>query len=334
MRIALGAVICSLAFVAAPAGVVRAEQFYGQGPAPVRNYQPIQLIFLNLPVERARTLAAGSLRLHIESVESNTISTVSNAQVEAILKLETNRTVFGAKAGLRPGMEIGIDVPFLSHFGGFLDPFIDGVEETFGTFNPERDLYPDNTFGAFFARRPTVTLFEGRRQDFRLGDIWLSMKHELCRPADTPVVALRLAAKLPTGRLREMTGSGKPDFALGFALEHQPLSWLLLYGNLAGVFPVGPITDADLTLNPMLNQSAAAEARIFRNVSLLLQQQTYTSPLHGNGTRILDGTVVELTLGASFRLGRGAFLLAATDNLSPVATAADFSLMLRVVYQP
>jgi len=309
-----------------------AQEFTGFGPAPVRNYQPIQLIFLNLPFERARTLAPGAVDVHLETVESNTIATVSNDQVEGQLKLETNRTVIGGKVGLRPGLEVGVDIPFISHYGGFLDPFIDGIEHAFGTSNPERDLYPDNSFGAFDVRRPNVTLFQGKRQVFELGDLWVSAKQELLDRPGLPLISLRAAIKAPTGRASAVLGSGHPDFGLGFAAEHQPLPWLILYADLAGIFPLGPITPARLNLRPMVNQGLAAEAMIWHPFSLLLQEEVYTSPMHDVGTRILSGTVVELTLGANLRWGHALFRLAAVDNLSPVATAADFSLMLRAGY--
>jgi len=324
-----GFVLLLLCVLVSAAG---AQDFSGFGPAPVRNYQPIQLIFLNLPFERARTLPAGAIDVHLETVESNTIATASNDQVEAQLKLETNRTVIGGKVGLRPGLEVGLDIPFISHFGGFLDPFIDGVEHAFGTFNPERDLYPDNSFGAFSVQQPHATLFQGKRQVFELGDLWASGKQELLNEPGLPLVSLRAAVKAPTGRASAVFGSGKPDFGLGFAAEYQPLAWLVLYGDLSGIFPVGPITPARLTLNPMLNQGVAAEAMVWRPFSLLLQQETYTSPIHGVGTRILSGTVVELTMGANLRWRDLLFQFAAVDNISPVATAADFSVLLRVAY--
>ena len=64
------------------------------GPMPVRNYAPIQQLFLNLPFERAVTQAPGTFRLYLESVESNVIST-EQGYVEALLK-------FAALAYRRP----------------------------------------------------------------------------------------------------------------------------------------------------------------------------------------------------------------------------------------
>ena len=156
---------------------------------------------------------------------------------------------------------------------------------------PERSLFPNNTFGGFNVQRGNTVLFHGQDQQFELGDIWASTKYEVWHPRAAGRCS-RCAAR--SRRRPDATdgvfGSGKPDFGLGVAAEHQPLRWLMLYANLDVVYPVGPITPGQLTLNPIVTEQVAAEAYIGWHVSLLLQQHTYTSPMHGTGTPILDGT--------------------------------------------
>jgi hypothetical protein len=299
------------------------------GPLPERNFQPIQQIFLNLPFERARVTAPGGFRLHLESAESNEIAT-EQGDVQAILKLEQNRTVLGGALGVAPGLEVGLDVPFLSRFGGFLDPEVDSIEDLFAVRNPERSLFPNNSFGGFNVQRHGVTLFDGHRQYLELGDLWFSAKYELWRPQPNTIVALRGAIKLPTGRAGGVFGSGEPDFGAGLAAEYQALSWLMLYGNTNLVYPVGPITPGDLTLNPIVSEGVAFEGYLGRGVSLLLQQAFYTSPFHGLGTEVLDGNVVELAAGLNWSCEPFLIQLAGIDNVSGVAQAADLTLLLRL----
>jgi len=309
-----------------------AAEFTGNGPIAVRNFQPIQLIFLNLPFERAQVLERGAFEVHLESAESNEIAT-HQEDVQALLKFETNRTVIGGSLGIAPDLQIGLDVPFISRFGGFLDPFVDGVEDSFGTSNSERHLFPDNSFGGFRVRRRNTVLFDGRDQQLEIGDLWVSAKYAVWHVPGLPLLAVRGAIKAPTGRAGGVFGSGKPDFGLGAAAEHQLLDWLIVYGNLSVIYPVGPITAGRLTLNPFLTEGVAAEAHVWRGLSLLVQQETYTSPIHGTGTRLLNGTAVELTAGANVAWRSLLFQLAAIDNISPVATAADFTLFLRLTYR-
>jgi hypothetical protein len=316
------------ALLARPAG---AGDFTGYGPLPVRNYQPIQLIFLGMPFERAQTLQPGAFAVHLDSAESNEIAT-EQGNIQATLKFETNRTVLGGAYGVTPGLELGLDVPMISRFGGFLDPFIDSVEDFFGTKNPERSLFPNNSFGGFNVQRGNTTLFHGYDQQFELGDIWASTKYEVWHPEGWPLFSLRGAIKAPTGRANGVFGSSKPDFGLGGAAEHQLLSWLMLYGNLDLVYPVGPITPGKLTLNPIVTLQVAAEVYLGRGVSLLLQQHTYTSPMHGTGTPILDHEAVELSGGVNWMCKPLLFQLGFVDNVSGVATDADFTLLTRLTY--
>ena len=323
----VGVLLCAAAALA-----TEEEPFTGHGPIPVRNFQPIQLIFLNLPFERARVQPQGHFELHLETAESNEIAT-NQGDVEATLKFETNRTVLGGSVGVGHGLAVGLDVPMISRFGGFLDPFIDSVESLFGNFNGERKQFPNNSFGGLHVQRGGVTLFDGKDQSFNLGDIWMSGQYEAWHPEGWPLFSLRAAIKFPTGRAGGVYGSGKPDFGLGLAAEHQFLSWLVTYANLALIYPVGPITDGNLTLNPMVTEGVSFEARLFRPVSVLVQQELYTSSMHGNGTGLLDGTVVELSGGINVAVQPLLFQLAIIDNVTGVITAADFTVMLRMTYR-
>jgi hypothetical protein len=305
----------------------------GFGPLAVRNFQPIQLIFLNLPFKRARALECGAFTLRVQLAESNVIATDADG-IDALLKFETNRTVFGASLGIGSGVDISLDVPFLSRFGGFMDPVIDAVEDFFGAQNPERSLFPDNTFGGFWVRRGDVTLFNGTEQTFELGDIWLEGKKEVWRAASFPLLAaVRTGVKLPTGRPSNVWGSGKPDFALGVAADYRALDWMMLYGNVTGVFPVGPITDGNLRLDPFVNEGLAFEVRLADWLSFLFQQELYSSPIHGTGSSVLDGTVIELTAGFNAAWGPVLFQLGGINNVSGVAQAADFTLIGQLSYR-
>ncbi len=312
---------------------LEAQEFEGEGPLPARNFQPIQQIFLNLPFERAQVLAPGRWRLYVESAESNEIAT-NQGRVEAALKFEQNRTVLGGAIGVHAGWEAGMEVPFLSRFGGFLDPPIDFVEDLFGLSNVERKMWPDNSFGAYSVDRDGKPLFRGQRQYMELGDISFFTKHAVWQPEVGPRVSLRAAVKAPTGRSSSMFGSGKMDFGLGLAAEQQALSWLVVYANVALIYPMGPITPQRLTLNPIVTQGLAVEGQLGKGFSVVFQQGMYTSPFHGLDTRVLEGTVVELALGLNWRCADFLFQLGGIENVSGVAQAADFTLLARLVFSP
>jgi uncharacterized protein DUF3187 len=309
-----------------------AEPWYGFGPLQVRNFQPIQLIFLNLPFTRARVLAPRAFTLRVQTAESNEIAT-DQGRIQALLKFETNRTVVGGSIGIGYDSELSFDIPFISRYGGFLDPVINGVEKIFGSTNPERHLFPDNTFGGFTVLRGDVVLFNGTEQYLELGDVWFESKTEVLKRENWPLVSLRGAIKVPTGRSSNVYGSGKPDFGLGVAADYQALDWLMLYANLDGIYPVGPITDGNLTSDPFLTQGLAFELRLFCDwASFLFQQEMYTSAFHGTGSSVLEGTVVELAAGLNLAWGPVLFQVGGINNVSGVAQAADFTLMAQITY--
>jgi len=330
---------CGLAIAAVSAAVLAmgrplaAAEFEFPGPPPTRNFQPIQLIFLNMPFESATTLAPGDLALLAQTAEISEIATTQGV-VNSTLKFETNRTVFGFRYGLLDSWEVGMELPFISRYGGFLDPPIDWVESVFGAVNPERKLFPKNSFGGFSVVRGHTVLFDAGEENFQPGDLIFTVKHELQLPPAWPQLALRAAVKAPTGDAGAVLGSGKPDFGFGAAADYHPFSRLMLYLNANLVYPVGPITDGNLTLNPMITESFAMQFAITRHWSALLHQATYTSPFHGT-VRLLDGTVVELGLGLgyAFKPYFSAQLLG-IENMSGVEQSADFTLLLSLVYQP
>lgn len=304
------------------------------GPAPARNFQPIQLIFLQLPFERAQTVRRGQLSLEVDSAESNEIATTQGPIVSA-LKFETNRTVFGIRYGIADRWEMGIHLPFITRYGGFLDPVINQVESWFNSKNSERDRYPDNTFGAFIVRKGDEILFEGKREEFQPGDLWFSVKREIDPGDRWPLLALRGALKMPTGDADAVLGSGNPDLGFGLAAEKQVWRRLMLFLNVNLVFPFGRVGDGELSLNPIVSESFAAEFALTRRWSALLHQAVYTSPMHGTDTNLLDADAVELGLGLNFgwseRLG---FQVLGINNVSGVEQAADFTLLLGVRIRP
>lgn len=313
---------------------LRAAEFEFVGPAPTRNFQPIQLIFLNLPFESAATLDRGGLALLLQSAEISEIAT-SQGAIDATLKFESNRTVLGARYGLFERWEAGIELPFISRYGGFMDPMIDWVEDVFGRVNSERKLFPQNSFGGFVVARGQTVVFDAGEENFQPGDLVMSVKHELSLPVAWPRLALRGAIKAPTGNAGAVLGSGKPDFGAGVAADYRAFQRLMLYFNLDLIYPVGPITAADLTLNPFVTQSFAAHLAVTQRWSAMLHQATYTSPFHGTHSALLDGTVVELGFGLNFAYSPwfGGQLLG-IQNMSGVEQSADFTLLLSFVYRP
>jgi hypothetical protein len=325
--------VVSSVWLLVSAAPLAAQPFDFLAPVPTRNFAPLQLIFLNPAFESAAVMPAGELALLVQTSESSIIAT-SQGTIDATMKFEQNWTNFGARYAPVDNWELGLDLPFISRYGGFMDPAIDWVEELFGLKNSERDLFPNNTFGGYSVLKNGQVVFNAGEENFQPGDLSLSTKYELTLPPEWPRLALRGAVKFPTGNAGAALGSGKPDFGLGVAADYLPWERLMLYGNMNLIIPVGPITDACLTLDPIFTQSFAAHLAITRGFAAMLHQAVYTSPYHA-GSRILDGTVVELGLGLGYAWNEhfGTQVMA-IENVSGVQQSADFSLMLAFSWKP
>ncbi|GIW43826.1 MAG: hypothetical protein KatS3mg077_1108 [Candidatus Binatia bacterium] len=321
----LFALVTSVAALLVVGSCLAEEPF---GPLPVRNFQPLRQVFFHFPFAAAKVPEAGALWFDVESAESNVIATDQGA-TDALLKFEQNRTNLRARLGLPRRWLVAVEVPLLSRFGGFLDPLIDTTEDLFSASNPERRLFPNNAFGGFQVVKGGRVLFHGPRQYLELGDLAFETQAEIGRWAEPLRVAARLAVEVPTGRTSAVWGSGTTDLGVGLALDYRLWSeHLWIFVNVAGIFPVGRVTAAELPLDPFLQQGLAFEWRAGRNLSLLLQEEVYTSPFRGVHSAVLEGTIVELSAGAVYKMGPGLLWLGGIENVSGVAQAADFTLML------
>ncbi|MBI3812040.1 MAG: DUF3187 family protein [Nitrospirae bacterium] len=184
-----------------PAGFSLAEQLWeGGGPFPNRNYNPVQLLFLSLPAEKATTLSRGSYGFSLEVAESNTILIESTSRVDALLKFETFRAALHVKYGFTDRLEIGLEIPYYHRNEGLLDPFIMSMEGAFRSRSLDRIRFTDGSFGGYTIRRDGEIILSGEDHQFGLGDLVFSGKYiVLAEGSGQPAVALRGAIKLPTG---------------------------------------------------------------------------------------------------------------------------------------
>jgi len=302
----------------------------GGGPFPTRNYNPVQLLFLSLPIEKATTLPEGGLEIKLEAAESSTLLYESTPDTEVKIKFETLRTSLTLKYGLPKRLEVGVEIPILMRSSGFLDPFIVWTENTFNYANPDRDEFKEGQFGGYTITSNGETIISGVNNQSGIGDIVLSAKYAvLTEGPRRPVVSLRLAVKFPTADFTKQFGSGKLDVGIGLALQKTVWDRLMLYLNQNVVFPTGDFEKTDLTLHPVSTTAGAAEWLWASWFSTVVQLDYYTTPFHGTGTRALDNTVFEIAFGTNVRIiSRLLWQLYGIENFHQPEgeAAADFTL--------
>ncbi len=313
----------------------------GEGPLPIRNQSPVQLLFLQLAPEGARSLPQGAWQVRADLVETNTLVAdgPSPAGFAGVLNFEQTRLNLTVKRGLWPGGEGGVELPLFYGWGGALDSFIDAFEHL---IDMRRDLRRDEaSVGGQNQYRYTVTrsggaFLQGPSGDWDIGDLALTVKHAVWEEADA-TAALRAGVKLPTGRPSRATGSGDADLALGVAgeLRRPPLT---AYANLSGTFPLGRFRGE--SVNPIVSGLLGLEVALTDTSVFLVQVEGISAPFSGTGLAFLDDPIFQFQVGLRFLLVRNLLLDVGIiedfwfQPVRSVEASADFSVYvaLRVTW--
>jgi len=308
----------------------------GGGPFPTRNYNPVQLLFLSLPPEKAAPIPRGGYLFSVEVAESNTILTESTNRVDATLKFETFRSALHLKYGLTNRLEVGLEIPYYYRNGGFFDPFIVNIENNFGTLNPDRIHFKNDKFGGYEITQDGELILSAEDHQSGVGDISFSGKYLILQEdSRQPAVSLRIALKFPTGNFDKAYGSGKADIGVGLVVEKSLGSRWLVYLNQSVVDPGDDFGSSDLTLRAFYSVALAVEFMWTAAFSMVGQFDYYTSPFHGTGGRVLDNGVSEVAFGFNYRFNPHFFFqLYGIENFPiPRGAYADFTLGTNIAVQ-
>jgi len=130
---------------------------------------------------------------------------------------ETLRLTLVLRYGLPNRMEIGLDIPHVSHDGGVTDGFIDAFHDVTGfpiAPNPKEKYRMVYSYS-----RERVSQVDIREPTSGVGDLLLSFGYQLAgEETEAPrAIAVRAGLKLPTGDAGTLRGSGSTDFSLRLA---------------------------------------------------------------------------------------------------------------------
>ena len=313
-----------------PPSMASAEGF---GPFPVRNFNPLQQLVLNMFGDRAAVINPGTLDVRLELAETSAIYNENPNNNVAQVKFETLRNGLFLRYGVTSNLEVGLEVPVLYRYTGFMSGAIEAVERATTGLSPARSELSNVNY-AYNITRQGQQIVNGTKGAVGLGDSMVQVKYQLFRETSSmPALSLRTAIKIPTGDKGEFFGSGSPDFGIGLAIEKALGSQWILHGNLNGVFPTGQI--AGLPLYPTITGIAAAEYLWSENVSMTIQFDYYTTPFRHVGLEVFDKGVTEVVGGVNYRFAErwlGQFY--AIENVDFITGgAADFTLAVLCTYR-
>jgi len=293
----------SIAILIAMPQVAQAEAtspFYNVNQNPL-----IQLHGLP-PLEKGIVTKSGTTSTNtILDITSTSISEIDQ-QEQIILDGETYRLNLMFRHGLKQpvfgmrGVEVGINIPFISHRGGTLDGFIRNWHDTFGMTNSERDQFQDDQIHYQYSHRGVTALNMVDTSD-HIGDIRLSAAWQLeCHQSvETDCSALRVSLKLPTGKAEKLSGSGGLDFSLAHTTSRTYQRYTFNYGG--GLLFNGP---SDLLDEQQKNIVGFANAGINYQVErfpwmVLKTQLDGHSAMYDSALKNLGSDSIQINVGGS-----------------------------------
>lgn len=302
-------------------------------PFQTVNQNPLVQIY-GLPHDTgADVVPPGKFRIALNQDLSSNYTVSSNTREQIILDGETYRLAFTARYGIAPRWEVGIEIPYLSQDGGFLDSFIINWHNTFGMPQGGRDAAPRNRL-SYSYRKDGIQKLRMNHSSSGIADISLTGGFNLydVRSREShDRLALKAAIKLPTGSSSDLRGSGSIDLSLqlcGNMTNYSEWGSLSLYGSFGGL----AMSDSDV-LRDQQNPLAGVGTLGFgwgpaSWISFKVQLNGNTSLYRDSALDELSKSSLMLISGGALKLPGNYLLDIGVSEDVAVATAPDVSFHL------
>lgn len=295
-------------------------------PFPTRNMNPLAQIFGLPAAAPGRVTSPGRTESALTADVASHFTEDSSTDETIFLDGETYRFGLSVRHGLREGVEVGAEVPYLLHRGGFLDNFTVGWHDFFGLPQSGRDDYPHNLLLFRYSDHGEERL---RLEDGTdgLGDIRLTAGWQVLS-SETGAAALRASLKLPTGDSDRLLGSGSTDLALWLSGERTFVGGgeeLALFGGAGGLL----LTDGDILPDRQRNAvgfgTLGGAWRALPWLAFKIQVDGHTAFFDSDLPQLDDS--LQLTLGGTLDWGATTFDLGVVEDIA-VDTAPDVTFLL------
>ncbi len=314
-------------------GAEAAEIDVGQGLVPVRNFQPLQGLSLQMPVDSAMPLKSGELSLRASFAETSTILRETTATGTALLKFGQLRSGFDIRFGTAmEDVEVGLELASLYRHSSGLDGLVTAVESLVGRPAPLRQQLKNQ--GYAYSLGSGNTTLNPPNDAFGLTDIVVHVKTLLVAERKyVPTTSLRVALKVPVGDRTRAFGTGIADLGLGLSLQKTVWNRVGLYVNLNEVLPTGHYLG--LALRGYFTGVTGVEFMATPKFSITGQFDYYQSPFGNTGLKLLDRGVTEAVLAFGYRFTSNfMWQIYGVENLDFIRdSAADFTLGTALTYR-
>lgn len=328
---------------AAPAPEPEPANFQSSGPLNIRNQMPLYLFYMAPTPDKAATLKKDKIEIDASYHVSNTIADqhpiwpcqlfgyredgLSNREWYVHIDTEVNRIDLNLSYGLLDNLEFSADIPYYIFSGGYLDGFIENVENAVSFIktpnaraNAERYQYDYRVYNR------GNTIIESSSAPRGLGDISTYLKYKCFDETKwLPTISLRGAVKFPTAS-DNLIGSKKFDFGIGFLLDKKITDRFFMYFNFNWLLLEKPKIMAGLDVfNKQMYHGMIGLEYFLTNRTSVIFQATANTSVYDKGVPCTDNDPVVLTLGFNHNFNEKiSWQIAMDENTN--SAAPDFGL--------
>lgn len=280
--------------------------------------------------EGGSVLATGRLRTGLSVIAASHAIDEDVGDEALIYDGETIRTLFDVRYGVRPGLEVGVELPYVSHQPGRLDSLIDTWHDIFGLPDGAREGRPTDLLDFSYSDA------SGNRLQFversrGIGDVRIYAGLELAS-SERHRRALRLGVKLPTGDAERLLGSGGTDFSIGLAGDIIDTEFHGFY-RVSVSYLGEPDLLADIHRD-FVGQASAGFAYSLHPRFALNAQSTFRTAVYDSSIETLGEAALTLTFGGTIGLGdKWTLALGVAEDIK-VNSAPDVTFNVGLRYRP
>jgi hypothetical protein len=257
---------------------------FSKGPLFGKNMYVPFLIHYNFPSMPARSGGRAEFQYHLSLyyiqdehywAKNEPDFTTRSYDKENILRdYESWVAELGFAYNIFSNLQAGVDMRVMAYYGGFLDAFLESFHNTFGFVSGGREFFLRDQIYINIPNDNGITLFLDE-ETVSFGDIDLWGKWTFFETRRVSLAGLG-AFKLPTGRLRKLSGSGYPDIGLGLLSDFRVARFFSLYTQAGFVLPF------NMKSIPMLNGLVGFEIHPWDVLSFNAQMNIKSSPITDN----------------------------------------------------
>jgi len=305
-------------------------------PVYLASQNPWVMVFGLPKAESGSLTTEGTLETSFLYFVTNHAISADSGDENIIWDGETTQYNLVFRYGFSDTVELGVDIPYIHHSGGYLDSMIRNFHDLFGMPNDRQEEFDKDQIH-YRLQEDELTLFEMHDSANGIGDIRLSAAMPLMEDyfGEKRHLALRSQIKLPTGDAKYLLGSGGADVSIGLTYsDFQTLgNFDMVLSSHAGIIYLG---DAEVLTHKQENIAVYGGISVdwlaLENLEIKAQLDMHSAFYDSTLDQL--GSAVQLIVGGTLYLPGDMLLdLGISEQLSTDATPdVGFYLHLQHIF--